>query len=57
MKKSWYCYVCGEKLNKEYFLFSMNKSTDRVFLVCKEKDCIERINGEDMIIIKVREEI
>lgn len=56
MKKGWYCYICGKKLKKSYFLVSMNKSTDRVFLCCEKGACINLIN-DDIVIIKVREEI
>lgn len=53
--KNWYCYVCGKKLSKNYYLCSMNNSTDRVFLVCKNK-CIEQVDAKDMVIVKITEE-
>ena len=55
MKKEWYCYICGKKLLKSYFLCSMANSTDRVFLICKNKYCIEQIDEKETIIIEVRE--
>ena len=58
MKKGWYCYICGKKLKKSYFLCSMNKSTDRVFLCCEKMTCVEQIDKKyTPIIIKIREEI
>ena len=55
MKKKWYCYVCGHKLLKSYFLCSMKESSDRVFLCCKK--CINQIDvDKETVIIKVREE-
>ena len=57
MKKEWYCYICGKKLKKVYFLISLSKSfaVDRVFLVCN-KTCVEQIDMSFIpIIIKVRE--
>ena len=55
MKKKWYCYICGKRLLKSYFLCSMAISTDRVFLVCGNKKCIKRVNPKETIIIKVTE--
>lgn len=55
MKKKWYCYICGKKLLKSYFLISMTESTDRVFLCCEKEECIDQINLEENIIIKVGE--
>ncbi len=55
MKKKWYCYICGEKLLKNYVLCSVRESTDRVFLCCKKTICIEQINTEDTIIKEIVE--
>ena len=52
--KNWYCYVCGKKLLKSYYLCSMRNSTDRVFLVCKNK-CVEQVDAKDMTIVEIRE--
>lgn len=54
-RKKWYCYVCGNKLQKSYYLCSMNDSTDRVFLLCKNKLCIDRVNSQDILMIEVIE--
>jgi len=55
MKKEWYCYLCGKILKNNYYLWSMRKSTDRVFLCCSK--CISQINIEgDCVINKVKEE-
>ena len=40
-KKNWYCYFCGLKIKEKYFLFSMNDTTDRVFLCCAS--CLPKI--------------
>ena len=56
MKKSWYCYLCGNKLKKAYFLISMANSTDRLFLCCEKEKCISQVDQEEVIISKVREE-
>ena len=54
MKKNWYCYVCGSKLWKRYFLCSLSGSVDRCFLICK--NCIEEVDkDEETIIIEVME--
>ena len=53
MKKKWYCYVCGKILKQEYNLFSMNESTDRVFLVCD--NCLWEVDDKDTIIIRIKE--
>lgn len=55
MKKNWYCYVCGNKLLKSYYLCSMNNSTDRLFLVCNKEICIEQADTKDTIIVEIRE--
>ena len=52
-KIKWYCYVCGKKVSKEFFLFSLNDSVDRVFLCCSGKYCKNRL-GKDALIIKVK---
>lgn len=57
MKKKWYCYICGEKLLKCYYLVTMRESTDRVFLCCKKDRCMKNIKTKEFIAIEVREEI
>jgi len=55
MQKKWYCYICGKKLRKSYFLISLDKSVDRVFLVCDE-NCLEAVDTTDNpITIKIKE--
>ena len=44
-RKKWYCYVCGEKVRKNYCLISMADSTDRVFLV--HRKCARQIDNID----------
>ena len=52
--KNWYCYVCGKKVSKTYYLYSMNDSTDRVFLIC-EKKCAELAYTKDISLVKITE--
>ena len=51
-KNKWYCYLCGKILKNNYYLWSMRKETDRVFLCCY--NCVNQIPNE-CIIIKVKE--
>ena len=51
-KHNWYCYVCGKELSNKYFLSSMRKSTDRVFLSCKK--CVMQF--DDVISVLIKEE-
>jgi len=53
--KNWYCYLCGLKVGKNYFLFSMNDRTDRVFICCEE--CISQIPSIENNIMQRIEEI
>jgi len=55
MKKDWYCYICGNKVLKSYYLCSMKNSTDRVFLICKNKNCIEQVNLKEVLVTKIKE--
>jgi hypothetical protein len=50
--KKWYCYLCGKTLLKNYYLVSMKKSTDRVFLVCE--GCRNQVD-DDHYSIKIKE--
>ena len=54
-KTKWYCYVCGRKLKKIYYLISTVSSTDRVFLVCDDRICMEQVDTKDSFITKVKE--
>ena len=51
-RHNWYCYVCGKKLSKRYYLNSMRKATDRVFLCC-EKHVVQL---DDVISVLIKEE-
>lgn len=51
-KHNWYCYACGKKLSNKYFLSSMRKSTDRVFLSCEK--CAVQL--DDVISVLIKEE-
>ena len=33
-KQKWYCYVCGDAVGPQFYLMSMQRRTDRVFLCC-----------------------
>lgn len=47
----WYCYICGGKLGQIFFLASPTDRTDRVFLVCDEKEghgCFHRLDKENI---------
>lgn len=47
MKKiKWYCYLCGKEVGNEFYLWSMSDRTDRVFLCCANKFCIEQLSRE-----------
>lgn len=48
----WYCYMCGKKVGEEFYLWSMNDSTDRVFLGCSS-GCM-KLADDPMYIIKVK---
>ncbi len=54
MKREWYCYVCGNKVDNEFLLWSMRDRTDRIFICCLKNLCRKRIEGETLI-IKVKE--
>ena len=42
-KIKWRCYVCGERIKTLFFLYSLNDNTDRVFLVCENRECVRRL--------------
>ena len=41
------CYVCGEMLMKEFYLVSMQKDSDRVFVVSAK--CLPLIQSGDTV--------
>lgn len=41
-ENEWYCYVCGERIEKQFVLASMTERTDRVFLV--HGHCAEQLD-------------
>jgi hypothetical protein len=47
--KKWYCYICGEILKGSYHLISLSEETDRVFLICDKKRCIEQVEHGNLI--------
>ena len=51
--KKWYCYVCGKTLTEEYYLISLNESTDRVFLCCDK--CLSSVKTDNAYIQKIKE--
>jgi len=53
-KIEWYCYFCGEVLGDEFWLYSLNKSTDRVFLICNKKLCHEQADDKDVFMVKIK---
>ena len=53
LRPRWYCYVCGEPVGNSFRLFSMNDSTDRVFLVHEER-CSDRVEEDENFVVRVR---
>lgn len=52
MNENWYCYVCGKPIRNDFFLFSLNDRTDRVFLCCSVS-CKEEIDDEGLFSVNV----
>ena len=56
MTIKWYCYVCGSKIDKIFKLVSLNKETDRVFLLCEKSFCQEEVKNKNTLIMKVKQD-
>lgn len=50
----WYCYVCGKPVHGNFYLWSLNDSTDRIFICCLNKTCMAQIDDKDLYCVKVR---
>ena len=55
MNKLLRCYICGESLDKWFYLIAFkNQTTDRVFLVCNKDSCIKRVDTTQAVIPVLR---
>lgn len=57
-RDKWYCYVCGKLIERKFILWSLNKDTDRVFLV-HGGICYQQVDhkGEFIRLIKKSQEM
>lgn len=56
-KNKWYCYVCGKRIDTVFQLWSMQSSTDRVFIACGKKCSVQLedtpVDDEELVIVSV----
>lgn len=48
------CYICGKDLEHTFNLVTMVEDTDRVYLVCDDKTCSDRIEAGTFIVRVMR---
>lgn len=46
-KRDWYCWHCGKPVpqNGGFVLWSLSDRTDRVFIICFEKKCVNAVRS------------